>query len=78
MASGHRHWTARLAALSRVAALDRAGRRQLRKLLGRKTGLEWRLLGNIRGGESGDALNQRIVANVWASGHVGTWLRGQR
>lgn len=62
MASGHRHWRARLARLSTVPIpappghrsapgareLSRAERRQLRKLLGRAYAFEWRLFGNIR------------------------------
>lgn len=77
MASGRKHWRTRLARLSREASLSRAGRRQLRKLLGRAYDCEWRLFGNVKRGVWPDALNADIAASVKANGHVAGRLRAE-
>ena len=82
MASGRRHWRARLARLGRVRDLSRSGRRQLRKLLGRAYACEWRLFGNIRrrdGSRSAhpDPLNTLIARNVQENGHVAQRLKAE-
>lgn len=75
MASGRRHWRLRLARLALASDLSRAGRRQLRKLLGRSMACEWRLLGNVRGGVHRDPLSSAIARRVRRDGHVGDRLR---
>lgn len=77
MASGRRHWQARLRALSTQTTLGRSDRRQLRKLLGRLWSLEWRSLGNVRGGIRQDALNDEIVRRSREVGHVARRLAEQ-
>jgi len=49
-------------------------RRQLRKRLGRKYGLEWRSFGNVRGGIAHDALNGLIVRRARELGHVAQYV----
>jgi len=70
------HWHTRL---NRLAALDnpnRAQRRQLRKLIGRRTGLEWRTLGHQKDKfrqpkpMRPDALASEIVHNARTVGHI--------
>lgn len=78
MASGHRHWRARLAALNALPALRRPQKRQLRKLLGRRLGQEWRIFGNTRGGIAVDPLNTLIATRAKTVGHVGDWWREQQ
>jgi len=81
MASGHRHRTVRLARLlERGPSLRRAERRQVRKLLGRAWGLEWRVWGCTRRKDGSravnpDALNQTVLARVRAVGHVADRLK---
>lgn len=65
MASGHQHWRVRLAHLAPQTSLRASQRRQLRKLLGRAWGLEWRLPSR-----TGDALDQAIVTRAKTAGHV--------
>jgi len=77
MASGHKHWRARLARLSREPELGRSARRQLRKLLGRALGVEWRVLGS-RAGAPRDALNEAIAESAAAGGHLADRLRGAK
>lgn len=77
------HWTERLARLTAATAtrkLNRAERRQFRKLLGRRTGREWRSLGHQRvlKGPDGqprlvmlqDDHFRRMVENTTTKGHV--------
>lgn len=82
MATGRRHWSERLGRLLRVPAmlppgyrqvrgarwLRRSERRQLRKLMGRKLGREWRIFGHGR--PPADALNRAIVAEARRVGHI--------
>ncbi len=98
MASGHRHWTLRLQALQQffqwverhpygyanahITPVRRADRRQLRKLLGRHWGLEWRIFGCTRRRDGSravhwDDLNIQIAAQAKAKGHIGDRMRGQ-
>lgn len=89
MASGRRHRTLRLKRLLENPPSSRAGKRQLRKLLGRAWGLEWRVFGQTlrskhpRNGQYAgrrviysDQLNREIAANTKAHGHVAQRLRG--
>ena len=80
MASGRKHWSARLSTLSKRQGLPRAGRRQLRKLLGRAWGLEWRSLGRLARREGrlvlpDDPLTRLIMERARALGHVAQRLR---
>lgn len=75
MASGRKHWRLRLGRLAGAdGPISRADRRQLRKLLGRAWGLEWRSFGNARRGVWGDALNREIL-DASRAGHVAKRLR---
>lgn len=75
MASGRKHWRIRLARLSREPGLGRAGRRQLRKLLGRAYACEWRLFGNRLGATYYDAHHAAVAARVKQDGHVADRLK---
>lgn len=61
------HWKDRLNALAlrvqRGERLNRADRRQLRKLLGRRGDLEWRLFGHGNILNPGDRLGRQVLAN---------------
>lgn len=61
------HHLARQAAVRRLRRMER---RQLRKRLGRKYGLEWRSFGNVKGGLAFDAMNDLIVRQAKTLGHV--------
>ena len=50
--------------------LNRAARRQLRKLLGREMDAEWRSLGNIRGGISMDNHTRWVLEQAKQKGHI--------
>lgn len=74
MASGRRHWRHRLTRLvSRwpLSSLTQAQRRQLRKLSGRQTGREWRLMGH-------QTRRWQVVAHHWGGHQLPNVLGGHR
>lgn len=77
MASGRRHWQARLRRLQVAPSVSRAGRRQLRKLLGRRMGLEWRGFGHQSRGIPPDALNAAIMGRAQQGQHLAQALRAK-